>query len=182
MSPMNSNAALMTRSLQMRNSLLTAATAAGAAGAAGQPASGGQPSPSTASALLASQAAAAAMFNHQQASAASLFAAANIKSNSAASGVAGVHQISILQSNGLAAASQGEAEVISRGQKFLATTYLNQNLAVPQSQSGHSIAAADPQQIDFSLPITSTYLRRMRALGLAAATQQGFTANTVVSQ
>ena len=177
MSPMNSNAALMTRSLQMRNSLLTAATAAGAAG---QPASGGQPSPSTASALLASQAAAAAMFNHQQASAASLFAAANIKSNSAASGVAGVHQISILQSNGLAAASQGQAEVISRGQKFLATTYLNQNLAVPQS--GHSIAAADPQQIDFSLPITSTYLRRMRALGLAAATQQGFTANTVVSQ
>ena len=180
MSPMNSNAALMTRSLQMRNSLLTAATAAGAAGAAGQPASGGQPSPSTASALLASQAAAAAMFNHQQASAASLFAAANIKSNSAASGVAGVHQISILQANGLVAASQGQAEVISRGQKFLATTYLNQNLAVPQS--GHSIAAADPQQIDFSLPITSTYLRRMRALGLAAATQQGFTANTVVSQ
>ena len=178
MSPMNSNAALMTRSLQMRNSLLTAATAAGAAG---QPASGGQPSPSTASALLASQAAAAAMFNHQQASAASLFAAANIKSNSAASGVAGVHQISILLSNGQAAASQGQAEVISRGQKFLATTYLNQNLAVPQS--GHySIAAADPQQIDFSLPITSTYLRRMRALGLAAATQQGFTANTVVSQ
>ena len=113
MSPMNSNAALMTRSLQMRNSLLTAATAAGAAG---QPASGGQPSPSTASALLASQAAAAAMFNHQQASAASLFAAANIKSNSAASGVAGVHQISILQANGPAAASQGQRRSNKQGQ------------------------------------------------------------------
>ena len=111
MSPMNSNAALMTRSLQMRNSLLTAATAAGA----GQPASGGQPSPSTASALLASQAA-AAMFNHQQASAASLFAAANIKSNSAASGVAGMHQISILQANGPAAASQGQRRSNKQGQ------------------------------------------------------------------
>ena len=112
MSPMNSNAALMTRSLQMRNSLLTAATAAGA----GQPASGGQPSPSTASALLASQAAAAAMFNHQQATAASLFAAANIKSNSAASGVAGMHQISILQANGPAAASQGQRRSNKQGQ------------------------------------------------------------------
>ena len=123
MSPHN-NAALMTRSLQMRNSLLTAAGAA-------NPSAAAVTSPS---ALLASQAAAAAMFNHQ-ASAASLFAAANIKSNSAA-----------------AAAVAGVAE---------------------------------QPQIDFSLPITSTYLRRMRALGLAqaqaASQQQGFAAHTVVS-
>ena len=68
MNPHN-NAALMTRSLQMRNSLLTAAT---------------NQSASSPSALLASQAAAAAMFNHHQS--ASLFAAANIKSNSAVTG------------------------------------------------------------------------------------------------
>ena len=66
MSPHN-NAALMTRSLQMRNSLLTAAQSAN------QPTN-----------LLASQAAAAAMFNHQSAS---LFAAANIKSNAAVTGM-----------------------------------------------------------------------------------------------
>ena len=71
MNPHN-NAALMTRSLQMRNSLLTAAT---------------NQSASSPSALLASQAAAAAMFNHQSAS---LFAAANIKSNSATSAVTGM--------------------------------------------------------------------------------------------
>ncbi len=105
----------LTRSIQMRNSLLTAAATANNQVATTDAAGSGTATPS---ALLASQA--AAMFNHQS----SLFAA-NLKA---------------------------------------------------------AAASAAGGEIDFSLPITSTYLRRMRALGLAAGIEQGYGAAGVQQQ